>query len=348
LVMTKGAIELLELDELKAVIQHELSHIQNKDMAFMTWGVTFLEALKYWIVVFLVCIVIYDVATTPPLLPPFLGWMTWLLSEIEWFITDILPFFLLLFVVIPVLTIYSVSRVREHLADAGAILFLESPYHLNSALRKIMRWKVEKQIVKKLISKIPTHLSVLSSSSSKKLPSFIVKHTIATHPSQKERLNAIKTEKYIIKSDKLPFLDLETPFYSGLIVFYAFFAEVFFASLMPVPSLILFFLPIFISIFINLYMIKYADPRVLGALGFKDWALYILSFVARSLITCGSFLAFVFLYVWWMDFALSREFIQLSVVMSGMIILFSSLLVLLVFLIKDALCRYKRRRITQA
>jgi heat shock protein HtpX len=337
LAITKGAIELLDPDELNAVIQHELSHVQNKDMPFMTWGVTFLEVLKYWIVGFLISMVIYDVARTPH----FSSWAALLIGEIGWFLTSLLPIALVLFVVIPVLTIYSVSRVREHLADAGAILFLGSPHPMDSALKKIMRWKVEKQIAKALMSKIPKHLSVLSFSSSKKLPSFIAKYTIATHPSQKERLDAIKTEKYLIKSDRLSFLDLETSFYTGLIVFYAFLAEAFVARLVFVPNLVLFSLPIFVALFINLNTLRYPDSKFVSTLPFKKWLRYVLGLIAGNIVSCASFLAFVGIFNYVLAFEVPG-LMSLAIVLVFTLVILSTLLIFLSQLVKNIIAMLKK------
>lgn len=52
LVVSSKMVDILESNELEAVLLHELSHIKNRDMVFMTWGLTFHTALKYWLIIF--------------------------------------------------------------------------------------------------------------------------------------------------------------------------------------------------------------------------------------------------------------------------------------------------------
>lgn len=288
LVIPRGAIEALEPHELKAVVQHELSHIQNKDMGFMTWGVVFLKGLKYWVALCLFAVVAYDLAVSST------DSSGQLLGTMEWFLTGQLPIILIISVALPVLTICSVSRVREHLADARACLFLQNPSDLSSALSKITRWNVEKP-------KTPPHLSIINLGSSRKSQSYLSRYTIATHPSLKERLTSIETGKYVIKDNRLAFPDLEISFYAGLMVFYSvlciFSVDLFFflISVISVPHLIL-LVSLVSAVFADLYMIRYADPRVVEAVGYKEWALYMLRFIARGFITGGSLVAFGVLF----------------------------------------------------
>lgn len=48
LVLTKGLLETLNETELEAAIHHELSHVRNKDVAFLTWTVFSMNCLIVW------------------------------------------------------------------------------------------------------------------------------------------------------------------------------------------------------------------------------------------------------------------------------------------------------------
>ncbi len=117
--VTRGILKILNKDELKAVLGHEISHIKNRDVAF----ITFLSAIP---------MIIYSIAMS-------LMWSrnsrdrdnnngnSALLGII----------FLLLYYVSNLLVLYA-SRIREYYADLGSVSLGSAPSHLASALFKLV------------------------------------------------------------------------------------------------------------------------------------------------------------------------------------------------------------------
>jgi len=346
LMITKGLIELLKPEELRAVISHELSHIRNRDMPFVTWGVCFLKGLKYWFIVFACGIVITGIVEVS-------AW-TWdgmTMSRLFGFIEMLFRGNVLLFIfflLVPALSIYSVSRVREYLADARATLTLGNYSDLVSALIKIMRRLVLASFSGKR-NKGPAHLSFVSLSPLRILPSFIVQHTVATHPPLKHRLNAIKTEKYIIRDKKLYLPEIETSIYAGFIVFYFFVVYAFVFQPInlvlrmevlknPLLETILLIIPLLCPVFINSYMIRYSDLGVLEALGSRKIILYLLGITARNLISCGAFFCLIVLLIGTLE-----GFVSIL----GLYCIISILFSMSLLLIKAIYQSYKKSCLTQ-
>jgi Zn-dependent protease with chaperone function len=207
LVLSKGLIETLDGEELRSVVLHELSHIKNKDLVFMTWGVSFLQALKYWLAIqlFLVPVVIIE---------SYFQGRLWSYAGFYLSITiPIIVAMITIFTILPLLVINSVSRVREFLADTCACEFVEEKY-LKSSLAKISKALVLSKIK---LSLFPSHLSIMSFSSSS-IPTRILQHTVATHPSTKERIEAVEKKKYLVSWENACKVDRRAG-YVGIIAF---------------------------------------------------------------------------------------------------------------------------------
>lgn len=118
--VTRGIMNLLNKDELKAVLGHELSHIKHRDMII----ITLLSGI-----------------------PMVLYWLAW---SVMWggagdrrqaggygALIGIGAFFL--YFITNLLVLYG-SRIREYYADQGSISLGSMPHHLASALYKLVNW----------------------------------------------------------------------------------------------------------------------------------------------------------------------------------------------------------------
>jgi hypothetical protein len=284
LVLTRGLIKLLERDELKAVIIHELSHIKNRDMAFMTWGTTFVKSLKYWSIAFIGISLFFE------------AWIGLVGSEelLSNLFTRSLNVFLI-FIVPSMLIVYSVSRIREFLADARTTLSIDIS-SLSSALLKISRSIILDSAVKKIYG-ITAHLMFVNVTPSKRIPHFISKYTLATHPSLIERLDALKSRGYVVTDKRLYLPTMETSVYAGLISFYFFISLTFsYATVLELVGMTfkdnillvvpMIFVPLSIVVYLNNYMIKYSDLKILDSSSLKKQISYFLNILGRNLTSC--------------------------------------------------------------
>lgn len=116
--LTKGLIKCLSKEELKAVIAHEISHIQTYDVFFMTiisGIVSFLREIHN--------------TTRRPFKSGDIFWVS--ISFIPFIVTRTL-------LLISDLIFYYCSRIREYKADRDASEYV-SPYYMKSSLKSITR-----------------------------------------------------------------------------------------------------------------------------------------------------------------------------------------------------------------
>lgn len=126
--VTSGLLEILTRDELQGVIAHELSHIKNRDVLFMTMVGIMMGTI----------ILLADLG---------LRHMFWGggrrrtsrdgNNQIQAVLMIIAIIFIILSPVIAQLIYFAVSRKREYLADASAVQFTRYPLGLAGALEKI-------------------------------------------------------------------------------------------------------------------------------------------------------------------------------------------------------------------
>lgn len=132
--VTAGLLETLNRDELQGVIAHEIAHIKNKDILFMTMLGSLLGAI----------ILISDFSSRV-MFRSGSGRRT---SSNDSKGGAIVIFYLLAFVLVMIAPIiaqmifYASSRTREYLADAYSAVFTRYPEGLASALEKISSSKV--------------------------------------------------------------------------------------------------------------------------------------------------------------------------------------------------------------
>jgi heat shock protein HtpX len=123
--LTEGAVEKLNKQELEGVVSHELSHIANYDIRFMT----------------LVAIMVGMIAIISEIFLRSL-WFSGGRGKRDKGGTIILIIGIVLAILAPILVLLvqmAISRKREYAADASAVKFIRSPTGLKNALKKIQK-----------------------------------------------------------------------------------------------------------------------------------------------------------------------------------------------------------------
>lgn len=116
--LTKGLIKCLSREELKAVIAHEISHIQSYDVFFMTIISGIVSFLRE----------IHNTTRRP-----------FKSGDIFWVGISFIPFILTrTLLLISDLIFYYCSRIREYKADRDASKYV-SPYYMKSSLQSVSR-----------------------------------------------------------------------------------------------------------------------------------------------------------------------------------------------------------------
>lgn len=161
--VTTGALEKLDKDELEGVLAHELAHIKNHDILFMTVAVALIGVISI---------------------------MSEMLLHSMWFGADddappwLAVAGLALAILAPIsarMVQLAMSRKREYLADASGAKMTRYPEGLASALEKISNQQNQKIKVNKAVS----HLYFSNPFSSKK--SFF-----STHPPLEKRIQRLR------------------------------------------------------------------------------------------------------------------------------------------------------------
>ncbi|MDO8491763.1 MAG: zinc metalloprotease HtpX [Dehalococcoidia bacterium] len=136
--VTKGIMNILNKDELRAVLGHEVSHIKNHDMAFITI-LSILPMILYYVAMSLI----------------WGGMFGGSRDRKDSQGANILPLIgigmLVLYFITNLLVLYG-SRIREYFADQGSVKLRNEPRCLASALYKLTYWnaKASKQAVKQV------------------------------------------------------------------------------------------------------------------------------------------------------------------------------------------------------
>jgi len=167
--VTTGLLENLKRDELEGVIGHELSHIKNYDIRFMT----------------LVAVLVGLIAILSHLI--LRSWRFGARGKREdkgLGLIIVVGFILAIFAPIVVrLVQFAVSRRREYLADASSAKLTRYPAGLANALEKIMNFNKGKMKVSEAVS----HLFFVDPSRSS------LDQLYATHPPIKERIKILRS-----------------------------------------------------------------------------------------------------------------------------------------------------------
>ncbi|MCH9625604.1 MAG: Protease HtpX [Chlamydiales bacterium] len=174
--VTRGALELLNRDELQGVIAHEFGHIYNADMqismrlAAMVMG---FMILFYLGIRLLEGAFLFGGRNKRGGNPTVLIALVFLIGgALTWFAGVILK--------------STVSRQREYLADACAVQFTRNPDGIANALRKIGKQQGVSDMPKSGMAYSHLYLNDLSAFS----------RLFATHPPLKKRIEAIEGKMY--------------------------------------------------------------------------------------------------------------------------------------------------------
>ncbi|MFC1931572.1 zinc metalloprotease HtpX [Chloroflexota bacterium] len=117
--VTQGSLRLLNQDELKAVIGHELSHIKHRDMIIITL-ISVIPLIMYWIAFSMMFRGAFGGSRQGGGYVAIIGLGAFFL----YFITNLL-------------VLYG-SRIREYYADRGSVRLGNMPQHLATALYKLV------------------------------------------------------------------------------------------------------------------------------------------------------------------------------------------------------------------
>ncbi|AOV95029.1 hypothetical protein AQV86_03840 [Nanohaloarchaea archaeon SG9] len=161
--VTTGALEKLDEDELEGVLAHELSHIKNQDIMFMTVAVALIGVISI-ISELLLHSMFFGVDDDAPPWAMAAGLLLAILAPISARMVQL-----------------AMSRKREYLADASGAQMTRYPEGLASALEKIQNQKNPKMDVNKAVS----HLYF--SNPFKNKASFF-----STHPPLEERVERLR------------------------------------------------------------------------------------------------------------------------------------------------------------
>jgi heat shock protein HtpX len=304
LLISKGTISLLEQDELKAVILHELSHIKNKDMGLATWGIYFRSAVKYWFAFYLMSIVI----------------LMLVLSAVRGSAVDpitILPSMVFTFftmALFPILVVDSGLRNRELLADARVTLYSTHKKDLMSAIRKVGS-KVLKTSTLSLDNKKSRMVGLLSrvkNAFGGGLPSPL-SSLLRTRPSPLNRWIALVDDRLLVGGEKICLPSKESSIYVGILGFYTligglglfalpFYWLTFEKTISPViliPVQVFGFLLFFVAcpllfFFPNYRAVKNWDPKCFNKLSNKDQLRYLTGLIGHSFLSLASFVIFTY------------------------------------------------------
>ncbi|MBI2848471.1 MAG: M48 family metalloprotease, partial [Chloroflexi bacterium] len=117
--VTRGILNLLNRDELKAVVGHEMAHIKHRDMAIITL-LSAIPMMLYWLAFSLMWSGAFGGRRQGGSYAVLIGIGAFLL----YFITNLL-------------VLYG-SRIREYYADMGSVRLGNAPHHLATALYKLV------------------------------------------------------------------------------------------------------------------------------------------------------------------------------------------------------------------
>ena len=176
--VTTGILELLNKDELRAVLAHEISHINNRDILVTTVAAVIVATLSFMIDAY--------------------RWRMFFGGDDRDRKTSSLPVYLLIVVLTPLLSMLlqlALSRTREYLADEAGAKLSHSPLDLASALQKIELYAQDGHYMPDDESYSKKALSSLFFSSPFKGLGGWFSSLFSTHPPMKDRIKRLRNMK---------------------------------------------------------------------------------------------------------------------------------------------------------
>lgn len=131
--VTAGLLSLLNRDELQAVVAHEMAHIKNRDVMYLTFAGMMLGAISIMSDLYLRGMIFGGNRRTRVEKSSSGN------AQVKIILTIITMLFAILAPLLAKLFYFSLSRQREYLADALAVRFTRFPEGLASALEKISK-----------------------------------------------------------------------------------------------------------------------------------------------------------------------------------------------------------------
>ncbi|HOK80164.1 MAG TPA: zinc metalloprotease HtpX [bacterium] len=170
---TQGILELLDENELKGVIAHEMSHIKNRDILVATIAATIASAIMM-------------IARMIQLAAVFGGDSRDSERSGNAFSVFAMIAFAILVPIVATLINLAISRSREYLADETGAKLIHNPFALASALRKLARGVSVAPM--NTVNPSISHLFVVNPFSAK---SFL--NLFSTHPPIEERIKRLES-----------------------------------------------------------------------------------------------------------------------------------------------------------
>jgi len=160
--VTKGALNKLDRDELEGVLAHELSHVANYDIRFMTVATIMVGMIAIISEIFLRSL-----------------WFSH--GDREKGNAIFLVLGIILAIIAPIIVTFvqlAISRKREYIADANAIKFTRYPKGLINALKEIQKDSVKEKIPRAVAPMFFTNP---------------LKNLSSTHPPIEKRISALES-----------------------------------------------------------------------------------------------------------------------------------------------------------
>jgi Zn-dependent protease with chaperone function len=195
LVFTSGLLKTLSPSDIENVTLHELGHVLNKDMQFMTWGILCFRGLVIWFPIFSLTSLLAIVASHWFDLTVEKTFFGSAIIALKFLGIEMVVVFIFV-ILLPFLILNSVSRKRELLADQRAMLYLKNGKEMSYTLNNFAKAQFLYGMFK-INSLNRLNFAFAFQDDRKKFSSHfkaISRFILSTHPTFKERTDSILKE----------------------------------------------------------------------------------------------------------------------------------------------------------